>query len=157
MFERAESAVQYCIDYNLPVEVTEVEGVQGNSISDDERDAVEQVYDYYNSIRGQGSRNKGITHTGSLTVGGRLVLNAYRDARYEWECACRANPDVDVTGGERIHTLAVRLLFTVIDWGYDNWFRDPKMRAYFKPDSLFRKGKWRDRASWADPVKEDSW
>ena len=156
VFDRAESAVQYCIDYNLPVVVTEVEGVSGNSVSEKEQAAIEEVYDYFNSIRG--TKISWQNRKGELTEGARLVLNAYRDARNEWEAAAQANPDVDVTGGESIHTLAVRLLFTVVDWGYDNWSGDSKMRVYYKPSALFRKGKWRDRATWRDnAVTEEEW
>ena len=156
MFDRAESAVQYCIDYNLPVQVAEVEGVSGNSVSKKEQDAIEEVYDYFNTIRG--TKISWQNRKGELTEGARLVLNAYRDARNEWEAAAQANTDVDVTGGESIHTLALDLLFTVIDWGYDNWSHDPKMRVYFKPAALFRKGKWRDRATWRDnEMKGEEW
>ncbi len=138
------------------MEVTEVEAVSGNSISDDERQAIEDVYSYFNSVRQ--TRISWQNRKGELTEGARLVLNAYRDARAEWTAAAQENPDVDVTGGESIHTLAVRLLFTVIDWGYDNWNPDPKMQRYFNLSALFRKGKWRQRATWPDtPTQGDEW
>lgn len=51
-------------------------------------------------------------------------------------------------------------LMMVVDWGAQYWLQSLKMRKYFTPSSLFRKGKWRERMEQMDKqavVSTEGW
>jgi hypothetical protein len=45
----------------------------------------------------------------------------------------------------KTHEEAVEVCKSVIKWIYRNWWPNPAMKAYCKPDSIFRKTKFHDR------------
>jgi len=164
MYETPEDAVAATVQlWGKPRTVVEVTTFKGSSVSDEEAVALANVFGYYNKQFQKPKRIEPFSaNKGALTEGGRLTLAAYRDARAEVEAAAIQNTEEDVLGGWTVQEFAETILYSVIDWGYDNWYRDRsgKMGKYFTPASLFRKGKWRDRARWPDTradAHEEGW
>jgi len=91
-------------------------------------EAVKVVLEQINDISGKSFRFR------EQNEGCRLIKAAYDRLR-------EGSPP------DNTHDEAVEKLRKVVDFGAMYWLNNIKMRKYFTPASLFRKGKWEDRAS----------
>lgn len=109
---------------HLSFEVVEVALVQPDAAVGEARHAALDLFAYMNDLFG-----RKWDATWGPGAAGSMVAARYSEVRKEGKS----------------HDEAMVICKQVIRWAYRNWWPDPTMKAYCKPDSIFRKTKFHPR------------
>jgi hypothetical protein len=113
-------------DFEFKHDLVEVSVLRGDESTPEEREALDAIYTF---MTDKFDRTFRIRLSGRLTEGATFARARYRELRR--------------TGlGKK---QALEELMAVVRWCKREWWSRPDMRAYCKPDSIFRKRKFHER------------